>query len=263
MKLTKSIAPLAALLSLGFGAGRAFAQMQTEPQTPAPAQTPPAQAQPQTLMPAKTQTYDNSLRLGIYIIKYDVKASDISGPFVPPGTNLDVKDTNTLYISYVRRINKDFDVEFAFGNPPKTETVGKGPAMLGSAPYDGQVIATAKWLSPSLLLQYKFLEESSPWRPYVGLGVNFTHFYDIQSTAAGNAATGGPTTLKLTNSFGPAFNVGIAYRVDGPWHVYASYNYAKVKSDLTTTTAGVVRTSTINFNPSAIVLSVGYSFSDW
>jgi outer membrane protein len=257
MKIRTPIA-LAALAALGSWAGGTFAQMQTEPQAPAQPQT-PAQAQTQT----RTQTYDNSLRLGIYIIKYDAKASDISGPFVPPGTNLDIKDTNTLYLSYVRRINKDFDVEVAFGNPPKTETVGKGPATLGSAPYDGQVIATAKWFSPSVLIQYKFLEESSAWRPYVGIGVNFTHFYDIQSTDAGNAATGGPTMLKLTNSFGPAFNVGVAYRVDGPWHVYASYNYAKVKSDLTATTAGVVRTSTINFNPSAIVLSVGYSFSDW
>ena len=209
---------------------------------------------------ASAQTYDNSVRAGIYIIKYNVKADDIQGPFVPPGTNLDVKDTNTLYLAYARRINKDWDVELAFGNPPKTETVGKGPATLGSAPYDGQVIATAKWFSPSLLLQYKFLEESSAFRPYVGLGVNFTHFYDIQSTDAGNAATGGPTTLKLTNSFGPAFNLGVAWHIDGPWHAYASYNYAKVKSDLTTNTAGIERKTTINFNPSAIVLSVGYSF---
>src|SRR5262252_2709953 len=203
MKLTKSIAALAALLAVGFGAGGAFAQ---------------------------AQTYDNSVRLGVYIIKYNVKADDISGPFVPPGASVDVKDTNTLYLAYARRLNKDWDVEFAFGNPPKTETVGKGPATLGSAPYDGQVIATAKWFSPTILLQYKFLDESSPWRPYVGAGINFTHFYDISPTDAGNAATGGPTELKLTNSIGPAVNLGISYRIDGPWHAYASYNYARVKS---------------------------------
>jgi outer membrane protein len=233
MKLTRSIAALAALLALGLGAEGAFAQ---------------------------TQTYDNSVRLGMYFIRYNVKADDISGLFVPPGANLDVKDTNTLYFAYARRINKDWDVEFAFGNPPKTETVGKGPATLGSAPYDGQVIATAKWFSPSVLLQYKFLDESSAWRPYVGFGFNFTHFYDIQSTAAGDAVTGGPTKLTLTNSFSYAVNAGVSYHIDGPWHAYASYNYAPVKSKLTAETAGVTRTTTINFNPSAIVVSVGYSF---
>src|SRR5215831_17187511 len=204
MKLTKSIAALAALLALGLGAGSAFAQ---------------------------AQTYDNSVRLGYYFIKYNVKADDISGPFVPPGASVDVKDTNTLYLAYVRRIDKDWDIEFAFGNPPKTETVGKGPATLGSAPYDGQVIATAKWFSPSILIQYKFLDESSAFRPYIGAGLNYTHFYDIQSTAAGDAAQGGPTTLKLSNSLGPAFNVGVAWRISGPWHAYASYNYAAVVSD--------------------------------
>src|SRR5262249_52802140 len=103
MKPTKSIAALASLLALGCGAGPALAQ----------------------------QTYDNPVRLGAYIIKYNVKADDIQGPFVPPGASLDVKDTNTLYLAYVRRLNKDFDIEFAFGNPPKTETIGKGPATLG------------------------------------------------------------------------------------------------------------------------------------
>jgi outer membrane protein len=261
MKPTRSIALAVATLALGFWAGRAFAQMQTD--TPAQTQTPTptqAPAQAQTPAQAQPQTYDNSARLGMYIIMYNVKADDIQGPFVPPGTNVDVKDTNTLYLAYARRINKDWDVELAFGNPPKTETVGKGPATLGSAPYAGQVLLTAKWFSPTILLQYKFLDESSQFRPYVGAGINFTHFYDIQPTDAGNAATGGPTTVKLTNSVGPAVNVGVVWHIDGPWHAYASYNYAKVKSDATLTTSGIVRTTTINFNPSAIVLSVGYSF---
>src|SRR5262252_2483606 len=103
MKLTRSIALPVATLALGCAAAPALAQ----------------------------QTYDNSVRLGFYIIKYNVKADDISGPFVPPGASVDVKDTNTLYLAYVRRLNKDFDIEFAFGNPPKTETIGKGPATLG------------------------------------------------------------------------------------------------------------------------------------
>jgi outer membrane protein len=233
MKPTRSIALAVATLALGYGAAPAFAQ---------------------------AQTYDNSARLGMYFIMYHVKADDISGPFVPPGANLDVKNTNTLYLAYARRLNRDWDVELAFGNPPKTETVGKGPATLGSAPYDGQVIATAKWFSPTILLQYKFLDESSPWRPYIGAGINFTHFYDIQPTDAGNAVTGGPTKLTLTNSVGPAVNLGVVYHIDGPWHAYASYNYAMVKSKLTAETSGVTRTTTINFNPSALVLSVGYSF---
>ena len=42
--------------------------------------------------------------------------------------------------------------QLAAGIPPKTETVGKGPPTVGSVPFDGVVVSTAKWFSPSLLV---------------------------------------------------------------------------------------------------------------
>jgi outer membrane protein len=216
------------------------------------------------LVPAawSTQTHaqDNSLRVGAYIVQYHVSADDISGPYVPPGVSLDVKNVNTLYFAYVRRLSARFDLEIAAGLPPKSETVGKGPATLGSVPYDGQVIATAKWFSPTVLLEYKFLEESSDWRPFAGVGINYTRFFDRKSTPEGDAANGGPTSISLSDSIGPAATVGIDYRLNESWHAYASYSVAKVKSKLEANTSGVVRSTTIEFNPSTWVLSIGYSF---
>ena len=69
--------------------------------------------------------------------------------------------------------------------PPKTETVGKGPATVGSVPFDGQVVSTARRFSPSLLVNYVFFDKSAALRPYLGAGVNYTKFHDLQSTAAG------------------------------------------------------------------------------
>ena len=46
-------------------------------------------------------------------------------------------------------IRLEFDLELAFGVPPETKTVGKGPATLGSVPYAGATIATSKWAAPS------------------------------------------------------------------------------------------------------------------
>src|SRR6185312_6647865 len=74
---------------------------------------------------------NNTLRAGLYEIFYHVSAADLQGPFVPAGVNLDVKNTQTAYFAYIRRLNESFDVELAFGIPPKTKTVGKGPATLG------------------------------------------------------------------------------------------------------------------------------------
>jgi outer membrane protein len=202
----------------------------------------------------------NSARIGLYSVFYHVSADDLSGPYVPPGANIDAKNVETLYLAYVRRLSPHFDVELAVGYPPLQKTVGKGPASLGSVPYDGQVIATARWLAPTVLVEYMFLDENSKLRPYIGVGVNYTNFYDRDSTAQGNAASGGPTRLSLTSSVGPAGTAGLAYNIAGKWNLYASYSVSQVKTKLDADTAGVIRTTHISFGPQALVVSVGYSF---
>jgi outer membrane protein len=210
--------------------------------------------------PALADDNPNSARLGLYSVFYHVKADDLSGPFVPAGANIDANNLETAYLAYVRTIIPHWDAELALGYPPLQKTVGKGPATLGSVPYNGQVIATARWIAPTLLLEYVFLEDSSKWRPYIGAGVNYTTFYDRNSTAAGDAASGGPTKISLTPSVGWAATAGINYHIANNWHAYASYSFSRVATDLTADTAGVIRTSHISFAPQALVVSVGYSF---
>jgi outer membrane protein len=203
---------------------------------------------------------ENSARIGLYSVFYHVSADDLSGPYVPPGANIDARNVQTLYLAYVRRLSPHFDAELTLGYPPLQKTVGKGPATLGSVPYDGQIIATARWIAPTVLLEYMFFSETAKWRPYIGAGVNYTTFYDRNSTAQGNAASGGPTKLSLTSSVGPAATVGLAYNIHNNWNCYASYSISQVKTKLNADTAGVIRTTHISFGPQALVLSVGYSF---
>jgi outer membrane protein len=202
----------------------------------------------------------NSARIGLYSVFYHVKADDLSGPYVPAGANIDANNVETVYLAYVRRLSPHFDLELTAGYPPLQKTVGKGPATLGSVPYNGQVIATARWLAPTLLVEYVFFDENSKWRPYVGAGINYTAFYDRDSTAQGNAASGGPTKLSLTSSVGPVGTVGLAYNIVNHWNMYASYSISQVKTKLNADTAGVIRTTHISFGPQALVVSVGYSF---
>ncbi len=202
----------------------------------------------------------NNLRIGIYAVFYHTNADDISGAYVPPGVNLNVKDVQTIYFAYVRRLSAHFDMELAAGSPPVTHTVGKGPATLGSVPYNGAEISTARWFAPTLLVEYRFLGEHSPLQPFIGVGVNYTSFYDRNSTAAGDAANGGPTKLSLSASIGPAATAGVSYAITSRWNLHASYSWSRVDSKLTADTAGVIRTTHIRFGPQALVLSVGYSF---
>jgi outer membrane protein len=202
----------------------------------------------------------NSARIGLYSVFYHVHTDGLTGPFVPEGTSIDAKNVQTLYIAYVRSLTRHFDVELTLGIPPLQKTVGRGPATLGSVPYNGQTIAEARWLAPTLLLEYEFFGPEARFRPYLGLGVNYTNFYDRNSTPAGDAASGGPTKLSLTSSVGVAGTVGVNYRISGNWHAYLSYSASQVKTRLDADTAGVERTARINFGPQALVVAAGYSF---
>lgn len=206
------------------------------------------------------QAGPNDVRLGMYFVHYEAEASDISGPYAPPGLNVHLDNVETLYVAYVRTLSAHFVAELAFGYPPLTKTEGRGPAKLGSVAYNGQVISTARWIAPSLLVEYVFGSPSARLRPYVGVGVNYTKFVARQSTAAGNAASGGPTSISLPASVGPAATAGLSYEITDRWHVYASYSIAQVNSKLTANTAGILRTSEIHFWPNTLVISAGYSF---
>ena len=202
----------------------------------------------------------NDVRVGMYYVYFDSSATDIYGPYTPSGLNVKVQSLETLYLAYVRSFSTHVKVEFTLGYPPLTKTQGSGPSTLGSVPYSGQTIATARWLSPTLLAEWEFGDENSRWRPYVGAGVNYTKFLARQSTAAGNAVGGGPTSISLPASLGPAVTAGLSYAITDRWHVYASYSIAQVDTKLTADTAGILRTSQIQFWPMTLVVSAGYSF---
>jgi len=202
----------------------------------------------------------NNVRLGSETVFYHTSADDLAGPYVPPGVNFQAENLETLYMAYVRRLSSRFDVELAIGYPPLAKIKGSGPQDLGSVPYNGQVIASARWIAPTLFVEYKFMSENSRLRPYIGVGVNYTTFYDRDSTAAGDAVSGGPTKLSMTASVGPAATVGLSYHLSGHWSLYGSYNVAQVKTSLAAYTGGVVRTTNISFGPQVLIIAAGYSF---
>jgi outer membrane protein len=205
-------------------------------------------------------TYSNDVRLGLYAVFYHTTADDLQGPYVPPGVNIKAEDLATLYFGYVRRLSPHFSAELAVGYPPLAKIEGKGPATLGSVPFNGQVISTARWIAPTVLLEYNFFDETAKLRPFIGVGVNYTTFYDRDSTAEGNAASGGPTKLSLKSSVGPAATAGATYKFGGHWDFTASYSISRVNTRLVADTAGLIRTTSIKFGPQALILSVGYRF---
>lgn len=158
----------------------------------------------------------------------------------------------------------------AFTNPAKTAaaiTASGGAANYVSMrvadnvnKYDGVTVARVKQAAPTLFLNYKFLDASSAFRPYMGVGINYTNF-KVTSTQAGNDLyNDGPVRISSTDSIGLAFQVGGTYKFDKNWSASAGWTTAAVKNNVTIRTNTSQQNLTYRFHPSVFSLMVGYSY---
>jgi outer membrane protein len=208
---------------------------------------------------------DLTFQAGYVNINPNSSATAANGPFTPvDALSLKVKSQGTLYLSLVAALDDNWSAQFAFGVPPKhdvTLVVLKPSAVTPSvAAADGQVIAKITQSNPTGFINYNFGDKNSAWRPFVGLGVNYTSFTQRDSTPTNDAINGGPTSIKLKDSWGLAAQVGVTYKFDAKWSATAALATAKVSTTETTNTLGIVRTAKIDFHPAALSLAVGYTF---
>ncbi|PXW93678.1 outer membrane protein [Sphaerotilus hippei] len=210
-----------------------------------------------TALPAAAQ---HSLYIGGAYFDIASKADALQGgPATPaPGVRLRVGDAATVGFGYVYRPVDRWAVELALGVPPAHKVYGEGVIQ----PF-GQ-IASVGQVCPTVFVNYHLGQPGDRVRPLVGLGLNHTRFQKMRSTASGDAASGGPTTIELSDSWGLAAHAGAVWQLDPQWSVVGTVAAADVRSDLraTTRTASgeVVRTTRIDFRPVVYSLSLGYSF---
>jgi outer membrane protein len=128
------------------------------------------------------------------------------------------------------------------------------------APYNGTTVARVKQMAPTLFFNYKFREASAAFRPYVGVGVNYTTF-KIHSTQAGDDLyNDGPVRISSTDSIGLAFQIGANYKFDKNWLVSAGWSTAAVKNNVTVRTDNSQQELSYRFHPSVFSVMVGYQF---
>jgi outer membrane protein len=201
---------------------------------------------------------NTTIGVGLAHIYVDAKSPNLSsnGPafLTPQPAGIDVKDATTLLITITHRINDNWYGELALGLPPKQDVIGTGTL----APFG--VIAQVKQAAPTAFLNYRFGGVDNALRPFVGVGVNYTRFYDATSTDSGSLASGGPTKIQLTKSTGMAAQMGVNYKFDKNWSLCVSIIAADVESDMTATTGSIQRKTHIKFNPRVLGIAAGYSF---
>ena len=206
-----------------------------------------------------------TVRMGYTHVAPNSSATEATGPLLPgppSGVSLKVDNQSTLCFSLARDIDPNVEVELALGLPPTHDIRAQlSPALPAHIQnLNGAVIAKVRQIAPTLFVNYKFGEASSAFRPFVGVGVNYTNFDKRESTALGNQLNGGPTDIRLTDSWGLAAQAGLSYRLSDKWSLNAAVATARVKTHLTATTAGLARKIDIRFRPTVFTLSAGYVF---
>lgn len=180
----------------------------------------------------------------------------ISGPGLPAGTAVSIQDADTLGLSIGRRFGDHFAVELIVDVPPKLKTDAAGSINgLGT-------VATSRPATPVVMAQYYFGRRDAPIRPYLGAGVVYSIFRHAGATPALSAALGGPTSVSIDDSFGPAVQAGVDVRLNSRFFLNATVAYLGIetRATLATPAVGTVRTVDVKINPIATLVGVGYRF---
>ncbi|MDY6840799.1 MAG: OmpW family outer membrane protein, partial [Pseudomonadota bacterium] len=103
----------------------------------------------------------------------------------------------------------------------------------GDLPSDMK-LGDTKHLPPTLTLQYYPLASNSRFQPYAGVGVNYTTFFDEQTSSGLNGALGAASSeLELDDSVGVAVELGMDYMLSENFGLNAALWWADINTDAT------------------------------
>ena len=159
------------------------------------------------------------VRIGGTQISPDVSSGDLSPPSVP-GSKIDIKNANSVSGGLTYMVTDQISLDLPLSLPFKHEIVGAGTQ-------DGVgTVIHAKSFPVTVFAQYRFLNPTSAFRPYVGVGLTYARFYQTRSTASLSAMTGGnPTLTSIDSKFAFTPQIGFTYFFNEEW--FADFMVAK------------------------------------
>ncbi|MBS0448777.1 MAG: OmpW family protein [Proteobacteria bacterium] len=193
------------------------------------------------------------VKAGVNNINPQVGSGDLSAPSLPH-TQIDIKDATSAIVTLGYMATDNLSVEFYAGLPYKHDIVGAG-AIEGVGK-----IGSVKQVSPTLFGQYRFFAADAAFRPYVGLGVTYAHFYGEEGSGTLTALTnpgGPPTRIDASSAWGASPEIGATIRIDDHWFVDASVIKTFIKNKATLSTG---QTIDVRLDPISANLSIGYRF---
>jgi len=193
------------------------------------------------------QTGDIIVRGGVSLIVPDSGKSPVFLNGADSGLTLTVDENAQISGTFAYFLNSNLAIE-AIVATPFTHDVA----------LEGGNVAEVTHLPPIISALYYF-DTSSSFQPYLGVGINYTFFWDEKFSSAGQA--GGFSNLSLDSSVGLAIQVGVDYYFNDAWFVNTSLRYADIETDVTFDVANGAKGSVIiDVDPTVYSLMIGYKF---
>ena len=192
-------------------------------------------------------------RFGISTISPQVTSGDLSAPSLP-NSKTDVGSANQLSGGLTYMYSDNIAIDLPLALPFKHKIYGAG--SLSGLGEIGEVRA----LPITLSAQYRFMEPSAQFRPYIGLGVTYAYFFNATGSAALTATTnpgGPPTKISIDPKFTLTPLIGATFAIDKKWFLDAYYSSSKLS---TTTHLSTGQSVEVALDPVSYGLAVGYKF---
>lgn len=161
------------------------------------------------------------------------------------GGNVDIDEQYVPELDFTYFFSRNVAAELILATTPHDVTAVNTAA--------GQVDLGDVWLlPPTLTLQYHFMPESETFRPYVGAGVNYTHFYNEDSGAA--------NSIDYDDSFGWALQGGFDYGLDDNWAINVDVKKVMINTDVTIQSGASTINADVDIDPWIFGFGVAYRF---
>ncbi len=113
-------------------------------------------------------------------------------------------------------------------------------------------------LPPTLTLQYHFMPKAKV-RPYVGVGLNYTHFYSEDASDGLEDAIGN-TKVNLDDSFGYAVQAGVDVDIAPRIFLNFDIKYIDIDTKAKLTTGNLVNRVNVSIDPIVAGIGIGMRF---
>lgn len=140
-----------------------------------------------------------------------------------------------------------------------------GVELLAATPFRHKIgleatgtIAEVKQLPPTLMAQYYFRDKQDKLRPYLGIGLNYTTFFDEKFNNTGQGA--GLTDLSVKDSWGIAGQAGMDYMVSENWMLNMSVWWINIETDVKFKQNGQEHSINTRLDPWVFMFGAGYRF---